>query len=111
MRLEIVTADRREAFALLGGAEVALDQRIDLGDGLSATYRGSRVQKSPGYPALTAFEVAVPAGLGAPAAAERLWLWLKAGLPAKPQGLSVDGAEIRFKEALLKRTVIAKLGG
>lgn len=109
MRLEIVTADRREAFALLGGAEVALDQRVDLGEGVSATYQGSRVQKSPGYPTLSTFEVSVAPGIAGTSAADRLWAWLKAGLPAKPQGLSVDGAEILFEESMLKRTVVAKL--
>lgn len=103
MRLEIETADRHDAFALLGTEDVELNQKVDLGGGVTAVYEGSRVQKSPGYPTLSTFEIAVAPGIGAEAAAETVFGWLSKGLPSKPATLVVDKREISFDKGRLAK--------
>ena len=109
MKLEIETADRHDAFALLGTDDVQLHQRIDLGDGVAAVYEGSRVQKSPGYPTLSTFEIALATGIAAETAAEKIFGWLSKGLPSKPATIVVDKAEIAFDQGRLARILGEKL--
>jgi hypothetical protein len=106
VKLEVVVAERKDAFRLLKGAEAEVGSTVALGEGLRATFQGARVLKTANYPTVAAFDVE---GSGA-AAGDRVWTWLSATLPDGAQGVVFDGIDAPYDEATIKRIVASKLG-
>jgi hypothetical protein len=107
MKIEVIVAERSDAFKLLKGADAEVGQKIFVAPGLTAVFQGARVQKSANYPTVASFEVE---GSGADAG-EKVWSWLTSTLPSGAQGVAFDGIDAPYEEASVKRIVSSKLAG
>ena len=102
MEISIYTHDNRLAFDLLGKSQAHAGDLIELGQGVSLSYKGTSIRKALGFPEIIMLSASIPTGVVAGILANWLWEKLK---DRKVTKIEIDRTTVELDKGEIKRVI------